>query len=74
MLGETVVWQAGSAWSLIECPIRLLTATVNSSARKKLRQKFCMKNCLKIINNPERENSKRFLKKIKSTTPLDEIT
>uniref|UniRef100_A0A8W8JAS0 Helicase ATP-binding domain-containing protein n=1 Tax=Magallana gigas TaxID=29159 RepID=A0A8W8JAS0_MAGGI len=42
--------------SLIECPILLLTATANSSARKKLLQKFCMKNCHEIIDNPEREN------------------
>lgn len=31
-----------------------------------------MKNCHEIIDNPERENIKLFLKKIKSTTPQDE--
>lgn len=62
----------GELRSLIECPILLLTATANSSARKKLQQKFCMKDCHEILDNPERENIKLFLKKIKSTTPQDE--
>lgn len=62
----------GELRSLIECLILLLTATANSSARKKLQQKFCMKNCHEIIDNPERENIQLFLKKIKSTTPQDE--
>lgn len=61
----------GELRSLIECPILLLTATANSSARKKLQQKFCMKNCHEIIHNQERENITFFLK-IKSPTPLDE--
>lgn len=64
--------ELGELRSLIECPILLLTATANSSARKKLQQKFCMKNCHEIIDNPERENIQLFLKKIKSTTPQDE--
>lgn len=62
----------GELRSLIECPVLLLAATANSSARKKLQQKFCMKNCHEIIDNPERENIQLFLKKIKSTTPQDE--
>lgn len=48
----------GELRSLIECPVLLLAATANSSARKKLQQKFCMKNCHEIIDNPERENIK----------------
>jgi superfamily II DNA helicase RecQ len=43
------------------------------SARKKLQQKFGMKNCHEIIDNPERENIKLFLKKVKCSTPLDEV-
>lgn len=63
----------GELRSLIQCPAILLTATANRSARKKLQQKFGMKNCHEIIDNPERENIKLFLKKVKCSTPLDEV-
>lgn len=62
----------GEIRSLIECPVLLMTATANKAARMKLQTMFCMKNCIEIIDNPDRDNIKLFVTKVKSTIPLSE--
>lgn len=57
----------GELRSLLECPVLLITATANKSARKQLQRKFCMQNC---HDNPDRNNIKLFVEKCKSTEPL----
>ena len=63
----------GEIRSLTECPILLITATANEAARKKMRRKFSMKNCKDIIDNPDRENVKLFVQKVKASRSLDDI-
>jgi len=74
--GETAFrgWfgKLGEVRSLLECPILLITATANKSARTKLQRQFCMKDCAEIIDNPDRSNIKLFVANHKSTQPLDE--
>ncbi|XP_061170547.1 ATP-dependent DNA helicase RecQ-like [Saccostrea echinata] len=61
----------GELRSLVECPVILMTATANSAARKALQRKFCMTDCLEIIENPDRNNIKLFLQCVKYNTPLE---
>lgn len=65
-------WYAklGEIRSLTECPVLLITATANAAARKCMRKKFCMVNYIEIIDNPDRENVKLFVRKVKSSVPL----
>ncbi|XP_052778119.1 ATP-dependent DNA helicase RecQ-like [Mya arenaria] len=63
----------GKIRSLIDCPVLLITATANKAARMKLQSMFCMKSCFEIIDNPDLENIKLFVTKVKSTIPLSEI-
>ena len=60
----------GEIRSLIECPVLLITATANKSARREMQKKFCMKDCHEIVQNPDRENIKLFVHKFKSTVSL----
>ena len=62
----------GEIRSLIECPVLLITATANKSARREMQKKFCMKDCHEIVQNPDRENIKLFVHKFKSTVSLCE--
>ena len=66
------VWYSklGEKRSLIECPVLLITATANKSARREMQKKFCMKDCHEIVQNPDRENIKLFVHKFKSTVLL----
>ncbi|KAK3104602.1 hypothetical protein FSP39_005949 [Pinctada imbricata] len=63
----------GELRSILEWPVLLLTATANKSARKKIEYKLGLKNCFYHISNPERENIKLFVQKVKSTLPLEDI-
>lgn len=45
-----------------------MTATTNAAARKELQKKFCIKDCLKVIENPDRDNIKLFLQYVKYNT------
>lgn len=65
-------WYAklGEIRSLTECPVLLITATANAAAKKCYRKKFCMVNYIEIIDNPDRENVKLFVRKVKSSVPL----
>lgn len=61
----------GEVRSLVECPVILMTATANAAARKELQRKFCMKDCLEIIENPE-NNIKLFSQCVKYNTSLED--
>lgn len=63
----------GEIRSLVHCPILLITATANKAARVKLRTKFSMKNFHEIVDNPDRDNIKLFVRKFKSTMPLGDL-
>ncbi|KAK3098480.1 hypothetical protein FSP39_019865 [Pinctada imbricata] len=63
----------GELRSLVQCPVILLTATANMAARTELQRKFCMVDCLEIIQNPDRHNIKLFLQCVKCSMPLDDI-
>uniref|UniRef100_A0A8W8MHU3 Helicase ATP-binding domain-containing protein n=1 Tax=Magallana gigas TaxID=29159 RepID=A0A8W8MHU3_MAGGI len=54
------IWYSklGEIRSLIQCPVLLITATANRSARMEMQKKFCMIDCHEIIQNPDRENIK----------------
>lgn len=69
------IWygKLGEVRSLIECPVLLITATANNASRKEMMKKFCMKNPLELVHNPDRENIKLFLHKFKSTVPLADL-
>nr|XP_022310227.1 uncharacterized protein LOC111115690 [Crassostrea virginica] len=53
----------GEIRSLVQCPILLMTATANKAARADLKRKFALNNCHEIIDNPDRDNIKLFVKK-----------
>ena len=69
------IWYSklGEIRSLIQCPVLLITATANRSARMEMQKKFCMIDCHEIIQNPDRENIKLFVHKFKSTVPHGDI-
>lgn len=69
------VWYSklGEIRSLIQCPILLITATANKSARKEMQKKLCMTDCHEIVQNPDRENIKLFVHRFKSTVSLSDI-
>lgn len=50
-----------------------MTATASKTARKSLKQKFAMTNCRDLIQNPDRDNIKLFVSRIKPSTPLCEV-
>lgn len=49
-----------------------MTATANAAARKELQRKFCMKDCLEIIENHDRDNVKLFSQCLKYNTSLED--
>ncbi|XP_052678559.1 uncharacterized protein LOC128159483 [Crassostrea angulata] len=69
------IWYSklGEIRSLIQCPVLLITATANRSARMEMQKKFCMIDCHEIIQNPDRENIKLFVHKFKSTVSHGDI-
>ncbi|XP_048763913.1 probable ATP-dependent DNA helicase RecS [Ostrea edulis] len=69
------VWygKIGEIRSLIQCPILLITATANKAARSDLKRKFAMNDCFELIDNPDRDNIKLFVKKVKSTIPIADL-
>ena len=50
-----------------------MTATANKAARADLKRKFALNNCHEIIDNPDRDNIKLFVKKVKSTVPIADL-
>jgi len=56
----------GETRSLVSCPLLVITATANLSARRKMKKKFCMNDCLEIIDSPDRSNIKPFVHKYKT--------
>nr|XP_034333442.1 ATP-dependent DNA helicase hus2/rqh1-like [Crassostrea gigas] len=69
------IWYSklGEIRSLIQCPVLLITATANRSARMEMQKKFCMIDCHEIIQNPDRENIKLFAHTFKSTVSHGDI-
>ena len=63
----------GEARSLVSCPLLVITATANQSARRKMKKMFCMNDCLEIIDSPDRSNIKLFVHKYKSTLQLNQL-
>jgi ATP-dependent DNA helicase RecQ len=69
------VWygRLSEARSLIKCPVLLITATANKSARRKIQKKFAMHDCCELIDNPDRPNIKLFVQKYKRTVPIESV-
>ena len=69
------VWygRLSEARSLIKCPVLLITATANKSARKKMQKKFAMQNCCELIDNPDRPNIKLFVQQYKRTVLIERV-
>ena len=57
--------EIGEIRSLVQCPILFLTATGNKAARADLKRKFSLNKCHEIIDNPDRDNIKLFVRKAK---------
>ena len=47
-----------------------MTVIANKTARANLKRKFALNNCHEIIDNPDQDNIKLFVKKVKSTVPI----
>ncbi|XP_056001114.1 ATP-dependent DNA helicase RecQ-like [Ostrea edulis] len=63
--------RTGEIRSLISCPALVITATASKEARKLIRKRLALNNCVDIIDSPDRENIKLFLEKIKNTVPIE---
>lgn len=50
----------------------MITATASKEARKVIKKRLALNNCVDIIDSPDRENIKLFVQKLKNTVPIDE--